>query len=475
MKINQPIYLLFLLIFTSSAQPLRSEMPDPAQGPSDPSWSTANASAYGVADPYSPQSQAPSELSYGGPQQNPPNPYGQDPYAQQASPYSMDPSQQPGSTWDPASQFYAPPPTEMNDPSTMGTPAESAGASNVPSDGTQATSEQAAPGDNDQASLTKQTVLNRFLEKLRKKNGDLATMAILRPIDNTAGKLSDAVGETALKALSRYGNIKIRQKSDVLNSLTLEQFRQKTIQHDSEIVVQIVIQPTNMDMFFYDRRTPYFIYAYSQELPDPNVYRLTPSVAGHYTKLLVRRTLYRYAQDQFYELPREVANPVIPEDIPRRIASLENIVKYNRELRHRFYFSGNIGAALSRGESGKFWNSSLVSFQLAFRPFGRIFIEAEAEAFAYYALVASIKYMFFLKDSPVRFSAGLGAAYISARKTIDWDQTNGLGWESYYIAPSAAILFPVGDIHFKGETKLMVGLSQPNIVFTIMPGLLISF
>ena len=68
---------------------------------------------------------------------------------------------------------------------------------------------------------------------------------------------------------------------------------------------------------------------------------------------------------------------------------------------------------------------------------------------------------------------GLGLSYITGHKAIDSDPNNTLGGDSIYVVPSASILLPLSDVHFKAETRLY--LSGGKYVFTLMPGFLIQF
>lgn len=310
--------------------------------------------------------------------------------------------------------------------------------------------------------------------KLTKKDGSPAVMGVITPLDYTTLDYADLAETTILQSLSRYGDLTIRKVNATPGSLTLEEFRKLVSIHKIDVVVITVLKPTNFDMFLYDRRTPYNIYAHSEILPEEVQYKISPQVLEEYTKVIIRRVLYAYSQDKFYELPRDEVKPLLASEVPRWVASSRNLAMLNREITSRYYISANMGAALAFGNN-KIWNSNLVGLQLGFRLFSKLYAEAAIDLFSYTAFIGSLKYYFTSKDSPFQIAIGAGLAKTTNSRTLNFDQAFTQGEGGNYIVPSFAANLPIVDVHFKIEGKLYYGLGGGRMMIGLMPGLMVLF
>lgn len=322
----------------------------------------------------------------------------------------------------------------------------------------------------------KQAARARLISKLTNKNGTPASIYIMPPVDYTTLQNPEAITETIRRAIAVYDEkIDIKLGEYALKALTLEQFRRAMIHLDADVIIVPIMHATNFDIYLYDRRTPYQIYAHSEPIAGAAQHNLSKEAAQYYTKILVRRTLYRYIKNQYYELPRDNNPTVLQSEIPRYIASQTSLESVNREARTNFYASVSLGAALSSGTTNKLWNSNLFSFQFAYRPFERIYFESALEMSAYNIVVGSAKYLFSNKSDSYKLAAGLGLAYTFNRKVLNWDQTNGIKHGTVFVSPSISILFPIIDVYLKAESRLFISPDAKNYIFTIMPGILMMF
>jgi hypothetical protein len=322
-------------------------------------------------------------------------------------------------------------------------------------------------------STNRKTGIGKLATKLTNKDGQQASIGVLTPMDYTTLNYGDRVQSLAIESFSRYGSFKIKKVADQLSALTLEEFRRVVTHYDLDIALVVVLKPTNFDVFLFDRRTPYNVYAHSEVLPESVQYQVTPAVVEEYTKAIVRRVLYSYIQDQYYELPREEVKPFLESEIPMWVASAQAYHLVNNEILSRFYFSVSVGAVLSGGTDGS-WTSNLVALQFGIRVMDNIYIEPAAMLFAYNLFQVSLKYLITQKDSPFRFSLGLGAGLVSNAHTLNWDQHYTQGLNATYIIPSAAFMFPIVDIHFKVETQAMLG-GGGKWGLSILPGIYFIF
>jgi hypothetical protein len=321
----------------------------------------------------------------------------------------------------------------------------------------------------------RKTGIAKLVQKLTKKDGTPARIGVFRPLDYTTLKFEDIAQKTILASFERYGKFDMHPVEDSPKSLTLEEFRRLMIKYRLDILVVSVLNPTNFDLFVYDRRTPYAIYAHSEVVPPEIQYRLDGPTVEEFVKADVRRCLYAYMQNQYYELPREEIRPLLTREVPRWIASLENYKMVNREILSRFYGSISVGAAVLVGSNGNSWNSNLVGLQFGARVLGDLYLEAALDLFSYNAAILSAKYMFTSKDNPFRFSLGLGAAQAINQHTLNWDQTYSQGSTGQYVVGSGALMFPIVDVYFKVESRTYVGLGGAPTIFSVMPGIFLMF
>jgi len=314
----------------------------------------------------------------------------------------------------------------------------------------------------------------RLLKKMMKEDGTPTPMAILTPLDYTTLNFAGLARETIKSSILRYGKFDVRALESSPQSLTLEEFRRLVVKHNVDIVVLCVLKPTNFDLFLYDRRAPYNIYAHSEVLPETVQYQLTKEVVEEYTKVIVRRTLYAYMQEQFFELPREETRPFLNAEIPRWIASNASYTTVNREILSSYYLAGSVGAAFSSG-SGKVWNSSMYGIQLGRKLFGGYYVEGSVDLFAYNSFLVGARKVVVTKDNPFSYTIGLGVATASNKHTLNFDQNFSQGEGGKYIVPSASIIIPIVDLHFKVEGRLYAGLGGGKMIFTVSPGLFLMF
>lgn len=314
----------------------------------------------------------------------------------------------------------------------------------------------------------------RLIKKFTRDDGKAAPIAVLTPLDYTTLNFAELAQETILASLEKYGKFDVRVIDYTPSALTLEEFRKVVTKYNVDIVVLSVLKPTNFDVFLYDRRTPYNIYAHSETLPEAVQYQLTKQVVEEYTKVIVRRALFAFMQEQFFELPREESRTFLTAEIPRFIASGKSFEIVNREILSNYYAAFSVGGALSAGGSG-LWTSNLVGLQFGTKVFNNYFAELNIDMFSYNAVGPALKYMFANRDNPFRFTAGLGIAMLSNSHVINWDQAHTQGTGGNYIVPSVAFSFPIVDLHVKIESKLFVSLDGSKFVLTVMPGMLFMF
>lgn len=324
--------------------------------------------------------------------------------------------------------------------------------------------------------LMQQKLRQSLKKKLLNEGGDSKTITVL-PIINYGGLTDEMfVKDTVEAALEPYKlSLEINPTSFKLESLSLDSLRLAVASIKTDILVATVVMPTNTDIYIYDKSVPYKIFGQSEFYVEGPQDPLGLPMAEHYSKIAFRKAFYRYLTDDAYDLPRDGSPPILNSEVPRSIASYQAVEMINREANANFYFSANWGAALSSGDSGKLWNSSLISLELGWNPVGKIYLEAAAEISAYNLGVGSVKYLVSQRDEPFRFMFGLGGAVLSDRHTFDWDQSNDIEGQRFYVVPSATILFPISDVYFKLESRAYLGLDERSHIFTFMPGLHIWF
>jgi len=318
----------------------------------------------------------------------------------------------------------------------------------------------------------------KFLkEKLTKKNGRTAKVVVLTPLDYTNMNLSASVATTIHRDLMQYGVNNSSRSNYVISSLTVEAFRKAKIRTKADILVLSVLKPQQFELFMYDSRQPYNIFAYSQELPDPTVQPFTLNAAQYYTRLLVRRVLYLYLQDYYLELPRIDQRPTLVAEVPRWVANAKVFKRANKNIISNFYASASVGAALAKGSRGDYWGTNIISGSVAYRFMETSFIEAGFSAFTLNMFSLGFKYYIEDKSTPFLFGGGGVAVGLAFNKhTIDWQQSLSpvpLGGSAIMGIPSLSVLFPIGDAYLKAETQVLIGSGQ--MVLTFLPGLLLKF
>jgi len=316
-----------------------------------------------------------------------------------------------------------------------------------------------------------------LLKKLKDEDGDFLDIQVLPIVDYTQLTSELFFKKMVENSLQAYDpDLDVGKSDYVLKSMSLDALRLAIANTKADILVAMVALPTNIDVYVYDKRTPLKIYANSEFFLEGPQDDLSVKMAEYYSKMGFRRALYRYIVDDAYDLPRDGSAPILKSEVPRVIASYQTVEMINREAESHFYVAANWGAALSNGDSGRFWNSSLISLELGWNILGNLFVEAAAEISAYNLGVASLKYMMESREEPFRLMFGVGGAFLSSRHTFDWDQSNDIRGRRYYVVPSATILFPISDVYFKFETRAFLGWgNEASQIFTFMPGLHIWF
>lgn len=318
--------------------------------------------------------------------------------------------------------------------------------------------------------------LAKLLKKLTKENGDSIPIGVLPPLDYTTLNFGELALENIYSSILRFGQFNLKTIPYAPNSLSLEEFRKVVVRNDVDIVILTVLKPTNFDIFLYDRRTPYRIYLHSETLPEAIQYHVTKEVVEEYSKVMTRRVLFAYMQDQFFDLPREEASSFLSAEIPRWIASNRSFKIVNREILSSFTASAAVGAAFVNGSAGV-WNSNLISVELGVKIIDPIYITAGVDLFAYNAIMGGIKYWSASKSSPFHYAFGLSFAQVSNSHTLAWDQSYSLGAGGMFLVPNAIITIPVVEVHFKLETHLFVPMGGGGgaMVLGVLPGILYRF
>jgi len=234
---------------------------------------------------------------------------------------------------------------------------------------------------NDEEKAQRKSGIAKLVAKLTRSDGSLVPIALLPPMDYTTQNFSGISEEAIFATVARYGSFNIQEKKYIPSALTLEQFRKVVTRYKVDVVMICVLKPTNLDLFLYDRRTPYRIYAHSEVLPETIQYNLTKELVEEYTKVIVRRTLYAYMQDQYFELPREESPVLTQAEIPRWIASNRTLTEANQEILSNFYGSISVGGAFSVGNGSKSWSSNIVGLELGIRLINNLHFELGVDFF----------------------------------------------------------------------------------------------
>ena len=324
----------------------------------------------------------------------------------------------------------------------------------------------------------KTSATQSLINKLTTSEGKSSKVYVLRPINYTSLKVINPITSLIKDTIQAYGSsINVSTSDSTMPSLTLESFRTIVAKLNTDIVIISVLTNNNFEMYLYDKRTPFQIYAHTEPLASAARNELTSEASLYYTRLLIRRTLYRFIKDQYYEMPRDDSSPILKSEIPRYIASAESLEMINREVRSHFYISAGLGAAISKGVTAKYWNSNLISGQLALRVYDKLYIETSLNMFAYNALSGSLKYLFSDRSSSFKWMFGLGFSYfLEDRQVLNWDQSNGNLQKKYYVVPSVSLMLPISDVYLKAEAQVYIPFKTTSrYVLAIMPGVLIMF
>jgi hypothetical protein len=330
---------------------------------------------------------------------------------------------------------------------------------------------------NAQLERIRQLVIQKLRTMLSNKDGSSANIVVLAPFDYTQSKLEAAAGRIIDESFKKYGDLKMRQVPYELKNVTLEEFRNAMAKYDADILVVTILRNTTFDLYIYDRRYPYYIYAHSEPIPATTVFPMEEKIAENHLKKLVRRTLFHYARNQYYELPREETIPFLTAEIPRWIASVDSLKLVNREILSKYWLSIHMGAAVTVSPRGQVWNSNLLGATVGYRVKEDYYIEGMLDLFSATTLGIYGKKLFSNKNSSFKFSAGIGiaAALMAGSKTLAHDRTNAIAPGQIFAVPTISILYPIVDVYLKADARLYVGMTRPGYVFTINPGLLIFF
>lgn len=321
----------------------------------------------------------------------------------------------------------------------------------------------------------KAQLMTRLKERLSKFEDRDARFVVLTPLDFTKDKVGGPLGDTLVAELTKFGAAKVSYSSIVLNALTMEEMRSAMIRSKADAIVTVVLKDTNFDLFLYDRRNPFYIYAHSETIEDADVAQMSPSVAVKYGSLLLKRTLARYVNEQYYELPREESSPILQSEIPKWVTSNDSLRIVNRDALSRFSLSANVGMAVVRGTNNAMWSSPLVGVQFGVRVFDRFYVEGTYDTFAYNAFVLDGKYLFANKARLYKLAASFGVAYVTKEKTWIVDETPGLGRQASFFVPGITAQFPISDVYLKVDARVFIAETMDRFLFTFTPGIVAYF
>lgn len=322
----------------------------------------------------------------------------------------------------------------------------------------------------------RQQARNTLLSKLKVSDGKWAQIRVLPPIDYVNLNSPESVFEVVKESFQSFDkDIPVATGNYKLKSVSLEKLRIAVAESKTDILIVSVILPSNIDIYLYDKRMPFQIFAHSEEFIEGNQTNMPLEMAKHYAQIGIRRTLFRYISEQSYDLPRDDTPPILKSEIPRAIASYQAVEMINREAKSNFYGSVTWGAALTQGATNKLWNSSLISLEVGAKLAEDWYAELAADICAYNFGVASLKYMISDREEPFRLMLGMGAAVSTDRHTFDWDQTNDIQGRKFFAVPSVAVLFPISDVYLKLESRAYFGLDGASRIYTVIPGIHILF
>lgn len=314
-----------------------------------------------------------------------------------------------------------------------------------------------------------------LLERMVRRDGTPAETVILNSVESPTTRLGDAMPAQLESAMRSYGDLKLRREAFALPMITMEEIRLTMARYNADLIIFPVVKKDSIDLFLFDRRLPYNLYSHSEQLRADLADVPTEEAARELTRLLIQRILFRYLNNQHFELPREESLPILQAEIPKWIASSDSLNLVNREITSRFYLNASIGAAINMSRSAQLWNSNLIGLQLGVRIWDKFYLEAQISAFSYNAMVGSLRYEFVNRNSPFRVNVGLGFSFVTRDKVWNLDQTIGLGRYSYFAVSSVSLLFPIGEVYIKLEGQAFVSPGFDQFIWTAMPGIQVHF
>ncbi len=335
--------------------------------------------------------------------------------------------------------------------------------------------ESANPSEVSNSTSTQKPLRQVLLERLVRRDGAPASIVILNSIESKRTRIGDELPKAIETAMAGYGKLNIRREDFTLPVMTMEEIRITMARYDADLIIFPVVKGESVDLFLFDRRLPYNLYAHSEQIRPDLLDSPTDEAARELTRLLIRRTLFRYLNNQHFELPREETLPVLQAEIPKWVASAESLNLVNREITSRYYLNASIGAAINMSRSAQLWNSNLIGLQFGLRIWDKFYIEAQVASFSYNAFVGSLRYEFVNRNSPFRINVGLGFSFVTRDKVWNLDQTIGLGRYSYFAVASTSLLFPIGEVYLKLEGQAFVAPSIDQFIWTVMPGIQVHF
>jgi hypothetical protein len=322
---------------------------------------------------------------------------------------------------------------------------------------------------------TEKPLRQQLAEKLVKRDGIPASIVVFKSVENETSSLGLEMPGALEAAMKTFGPLNVRKEDYALPAVTMEEIRLAMARYDVDVLIAPVVKPASVDLFLFDRRMPYSLFAHSEPVTS-ELYDLPKAQAAkELTRRLIRRILFRYLKNQSFELPRQETLPVLRSEIPQWVASQDSLNLVNRELKSRFYLNASLGGAFSMGISSQLWNSNMVSLQVGVRLWKKFHFEGQLSAFSYNALVTSFRYTFLNRDSPFRINVGLGFAFVTRDKVWNLDQTIGLGRYSQFFVASGSLLFPIGEVYLKLESQVFIAPSFNQYIWTVMPGLQVHF
>ena len=191
---------------------------------------------------------------------------------------------------------------------------------------------QAAPSEAEKRRALKKAMLERLTKKLTRKDGKLASFVVFTPLDLTQHDFGAPLTTLISNIISSYAQVPLQSSESVVENLTLEELRKLLIRHKADVLIASSLKPTSFDIYLYDSSTPYYIYAHSEPIPAEARLDMNSGTIPKYVKVAVRKLLFRYLQNQFFEIPRSDEAPVLKSEVPRWIASTESLSMMQKDL-----------------------------------------------------------------------------------------------------------------------------------------------